>query len=133
MYIQLNNLASIMERFSKQQVFYDIYVGGFFESDNLKHQEDTRYILVPKFDDDKIMAMYIDQLNDRTLKYKISKLLSDNDYIRKFHHFINDHALYDDFIQYSQGVKLKIAEEWCNQNNLKYTLKSNKPGKHVQW
>lgn len=125
MYIQLNNLASIMEGLSKQPVFYDSFRGEFFQSDNPEQQDDDRYILVTNFDEDKIMNMYIDQLNDKKIQRKILKLLSNTDYIGRFHVFINDYGLYDDFIQYSQQVKLKIAEEWCNKNNLKCTLKKN--------
>lgn len=123
MYIQLNNLVSIMEGFSKQRVYYDTSKEEFFQSNNPEYQDDIRYIIVSKYDDSKIMTMYIEQLNDRCLRDKILSLSSNVDFNQKFHHIINDQGLYNDFIQFSQKIKFRIAEEWCNNNNLKYSLK----------
>ena len=125
MFIQINKLISIMEGFSKQKVFYDTSTGTFLQSDDLKM--DPRYVSVTKFDDIKIINMYIDQLSDKKLRRTMNGILSDDQLIAKFHRLINEKGIYNDFIHFSQEVKQEAAKEWCNKNNLKYTLKQYKP------
>lgn len=49
--------------------------------------------------------------------------LDDEEFEDYFHITINDNLLLDDWYKYEDDYKLKMLQEWCEQNNIKYSLK----------
>jgi len=114
-----------MERFGEETVYYDTLNNTFIEGkdrveNNITH---SRYIPVPTFDNDRLIESYVHQLSDKLYKRDLLNLEKGKNYRNKFHILINDMGLYDDFVHFTKNEEKKLAEAWCTENNIEFTLK----------
>lgn len=73
--------------------------------------------------------LYRELKNDFLEKYfprksKFFKNLDNNSFEDYFHLTVNDNLLLDDWYKYEDEYKIKLLQEWCEKNNIYYTLKN---------
>ncbi len=98
------------------------------EYDSCKlYENNSSYIALP----------YINSVSYRNLKNDFLKIyfprksksfiaMNDDEFEDYFHIMINDNLLTDDWYKYEDNFKLKLLQEWCERNNISYTLKPEK-------
>ena len=120
MYIDLADLVLAMETFT-EITYLDDCTGKIMGAKGLEHEDKERFILIPKFDNEKITRDYIEQMDDHQHSEYLLSRCDEPDFGHFFHVFVNDEGLYYDYIEFSGNEANRIAMEWCNRNNIKYT------------
>ena len=139
MYINLHLIARFI-RFGESCGFinidnYDIMIEGEYENyqEYLKYQEykengifnDPSFLALPYIED----SVYRELRNEFLEKYYPRKgwyfrKLNDRDFEQYFHITVEESTLSDDWYEYEDEFRIKLLQEWCDKNNLLYTLKN---------
>lgn len=109
---------------------------GFINIDNyelyIDYGKKEEYYNNPSF----LELPYIDKLSYRDLKNKFLEKyipnkkhhfikMRDDEFEDYFHLALNNNLLVDDWYEYEDSFKIKLLQEWCDSNNIHYTLKKN--------
>lgn len=128
MFVQLFTIYSYFESIIEPSlnyfniINYQIYSQS--EKQNLLNSsvsKESDFILIPQIDRSEIVNMYISTLPKINFKHK--KQLINN--FHKFHVFLEDNNLYESWKCYEENKLLGFCENWCIENNIKYTKKAN--------
>ncbi len=128
MYFQIKKKCYFFEKLSDIDLYYfnnidyQIYSeeerqGLIFSGTN----EASDFLLIPQINRNEIVKKYLSQKNNKNLLRKEE----DKDFDRKFHWYIEDNHLVDDWNRFEQSELIAFASEWCKQNQIKFTLKYN--------
>ena len=77
------------------------------------------FLPIPQIDRDVIVRKYIDQFN----RHSRLERLNGDDFFHKFHWFIEDNRLTEDWSKFEEKELLLFAVAWCEHNQIKYTAK----------
>ena len=77
------------------------------------------FLLIPKKDFQEIVVKYlIKKNNSKLLREKESK-----DFYKKFHWYIEDNLLVEEWKYFEKTELIYFASAWCEQNQIKFTVK----------
>lgn len=128
MFVQLFTIYSYFESIIEPSlnyfniINYQIYSQS--EKQNLLNSsvsKESDFILIPQIDRSEIVNMYISTLPRINFKHK--KQFINN--FHKFHVFLEDNNLYESWKCYEENKLLDFCENWCVENNIKYTKKAD--------
>ena len=123
MCVVLEKLTACMDRILSVQLFLEIFSGQILTEQHCEKIEDLNYIEIPRFDEKEIERIYLEQLNDEKFSCSLLERYEDSVFSSLFHTTVNNHGLYYNYIKFAKKLKLKIAQEWCEENNIKCTSK----------
>ena len=113
---------------------YDIIIEGEYENnqDYLKYQEykengtfnDPSFIALPYIE----ASAYRELRNTFLEKYfprkgRYIRKISDRDFEDFFDVTIHENLLLDDWYEYEDEIRIKLLQEWCENNNIRYSIK----------
>lgn len=81
--------------------------------------ESNDFLLIPQIERNEIVERYLIKRNNKSLLRK----KGDKDFDRRFHWFIEDYQLADDWKHFEQSELIAFASEWCKQNQIEFTEK----------
>ena len=118
MYINLNNFICFMDSYSNAYLSPENYI-CYYEHD-LSDNEKKVSLLIPQINESGIAKQFIVHMKNN----KLNKLLdTDAHFLNRFHIQINDLSLYDQWIAYRKDYYIQAAIEWCEANQINYTIK----------
>lgn len=127
MYLDLSDIFEYFESITIEDNNYlninDYHIYSQAERNNLTGSniiEQSDFLLLPKIGRNEIVAKYLVQKNNK-------KLLSnkgDEDFFYKFHWYIEDNHLVDEWQNFEKRELMNFAANWCEQNDIKFTLKT---------
>jgi len=124
MYIYLGTLKHCMEPYVVD-AYLDDYTGQFIDAKDLPFEDKERFISIPKYNDKKIFWAYICQLHDKQYKKILARQFDDPRFVSIFHDFIQVKGLYNDYHSFYRTETTRIAAEWCDLHNIKYTTRAD--------
>jgi len=86
---------------------------------NTDTYEGSDFLLIPQIERNEIVEKYLINKNIGSLLRK----KEDKDLYRKFHWYVEDNHLVDDWKHFEQSELIVFASEWCEQNQIKFTGK----------
>lgn len=89
---------------------------GLISADNYEAND---FLLIPQIERNEIVRKYLINGNNKNLLRK----KGDKDFYRKFHWYLEDNHLVDDWRHFEQSELIAFASEWCEQNQVEFTLK----------
>lgn len=81
--------------------------------------EENDFIIIPQLERIEIVEKYLNNINNKSLLLK----KKNKDFYSKFHWFIEDNHLVDDWNHFEKNELIVFASAWCNQNKINYTIK----------
>lgn len=119
MYISIKDLMPYMEQYSDA---YLNEVTGDFISGEMTGQSIPDLLKIPKIDNTQIKRLYVSQqLNIKSLMNKLLRTPED-EFIHSFHLLIENSEFADEWYRFYESKLLQFAADWCNENNIRYTL-----------
>ncbi len=106
----------------------DSYSNAYLSSENytcnyehdLSDIEIKESLLIPKMNESVIAKQFIAHMKNN----KLNKLLDTQaHFLNRFHRQINDLSVYDQWIAYRNAYYIQAAIEWCEANQINYTIK----------
>ena len=126
MYLQIKKICYFFEKLSDTDRYYfnDIDYKFYSEEERQgliisKTYEASDFFLIPQLYRNEIVKKYLSIKNNQNLLRKIE----DKDFYRKFHWYIEDNHLVDDWNHFEQLELISFAAEWSKQNQRKFTMK----------
>ena len=87
-----------------------IYSDLFVESD---------FLPIPQIDRNDIVVKYLTEKNNR----KLIRQRNDKEFFGIFHIYTEDNRLVEEWLDFEKTELINYAAAWCEQNQIKYTLK----------
>ncbi len=123
MFVELRDIKFSMNWSSTS--YLNIFTGEIKERYELSEEEFNDCIEIPLANIREIKERFIDSINHKPFKNKFRNI-QDEEFESVFHRQINEFTLCDEWYDYESQELGKLAEEWCNKNNIKYSNKQNK-------
>lgn len=121
MYVYISDLAVAMSGVTNN-MYLDISTGAFLLKKDLPSSKN--YLRIPRIDSNSLALEYIGEKSvPQKTKRKLKKFTEDPKFGSYFHRTVNDEGLYDDWSEFQKKREYEIAENWCNANNIRYSLK----------
>lgn len=86
---------------------------------NIDTYETNDFLLIPQIERNEIVEKYLINRNNQSLLRK----KGDKDFNRKFHWYIEDNHLVDDWNHFEKSILITFASRWCEKNQIKFTVK----------
>ncbi len=126
MYLQIRKICYFFEKISDTDGYffnvkdYQIYSAEEQQASIISDTYEVGdYLLIPQIDRNEIVKKYLSANNIQNLLHK----QEDKDFDRIFHWYIEDNHLTDDWNYFEQSELSTFASKWCEQNQIRYTLK----------
>ena len=126
MYLKIREICFFFEKLLDTNFNYfnikDYQIYSVEEQQGLINEdiyEANDFLLIPQIELSKIMEKYLIIKNNQSLLRK----KGDKDFYRKFHWYIEDNHLVDDWQHFEQSELIAFASEWCEQNQIEFTVK----------
>lgn len=120
MFIRLSDLISYIEDVNNMYFInldtYEIYNA----SENTSVNDTKLFLQIPNIDINQVRSIFSEKYSKIKGRYKLKKAL-DND--NKFYNTLEQFELIDEWDNFKHEYLLKIAENWCNANNIICTHK----------
>lgn len=126
MYINLNSIIPYICGVPCGFINIDNYELLIDYENKEEYYDNPSYLELPHIDElsyrnikNKFLEKYISRKKHHFIKMK------DDEFEDYFHLALNDYLLVDDWYEYEDNFKIKLLQEWCDSNNIHYTLKKN--------
>jgi len=126
MYLQLAQVAFFFEKVVEPGFNYfntrDYQICSADERQRLLSTdtyEETTFLLIPQIDRNEIAAKYLVEKNNRNLLREREV----EDFYRKFHWYVEDNHLANDWNHFEKLELIRFAATWCERNQLRFTGK----------
>ena len=126
MYLEINKLISYFEYTSLSTFYYlnlidyNVYCEKEYETlINLEIFVKNDFLLIPQNNRNEIMVKYLIKKNNQNLLQK----QNDKDFCQKFHWYLEDNLLVDEWNCFENKELVNTAIKWCEQNQITFTLK----------
>lgn len=126
MYLKLNEVVNHFDRlygmsvtyFNKED--YQIYCEEErLELIDLEVFDESDFLLIPQIDYKELKARFLIKQNNK----RLLRMQNDKDFDRKFHWYTEDNSLVGDWVDFVDTELISFAAKWCEQNQIKFTLK----------
>ncbi len=88
------------------------------ESINSDESNKCDFQKIDQIDRNEIVSKYLVDKNNKRLLRKSD----DKDYFSKFHCYVEENLLVEDWYMYEKKELTEYAAEWCKQKNIRYSL-----------
>jgi len=126
MYLQLKQVIYYFEKIlTPSNNYFNIFNYQFFSKEERQDLINTDiyrlddFLPVPQLDRDDIVIAFLDKHNEKKM---IREALNGN-LFHKFHWYVEDNKLVDDWELFEKEELLRFAMGWCEQNHINYTCK----------
>lgn len=120
MFIRLSDLICYIEDIDNKYIInlntYEIYKA----SENTSVNDTKLFLEIPNIDINQVRSIFSEKYSKIKGRYKLKKVL-DND--NKFYNTLEQFELIDEWDNFKHEYLLKLAENWCNANNIICTHK----------
>lgn len=116
-YINLNNYDVITEvdDYEKYQEYKE---NGLFN--------DSTFLALPQIEGDvyrELQYKFLEKYYPRKAWY--FRKLNNRDFEQCFHETVEESTLSDDWYEYKYEFRIKLLQEWCENNSIRYSLKKS--------
>ena len=126
MYLKLKDLLYYFEgAFENEPCFLNLFDYQVYSKEEkcrlinteICHVDD--FLQIPRKDFDEIVVKFLLEKNNVSLLRK----KEEKDFYRKFHWYTEDNHLVNDWRDFEEAELIAFASEWCDQNQIKFTVK----------
>jgi len=126
MYLQLTKICFIFEKILEDEYNYfnveDYHVYSIEERQELINAETYKtddFILISQMERNEIVEKYL--VKNRNYKLLLNR--KDYNFYDKFHWYIEDNNLVNDWNSFERFELIKFAVVWCKKNKIRFTTK----------